>query len=374
MKQLDGNGSHSIIILFIMGQLQEQKLPKFLNTRILTRAINLTQSYGNPFHLIRILDGIGTNLGTSPNQSVNQKQYHHTITSRSIMIWIIIGKYLYCQNIIMRKWKWRAQDAKAVLKVSSGMASQQQDNQSSIQLHTRMNIQKFQIVVVVSQINSGQQSVIDAKCSPYIFVDSRKHARQQALNNNIQLIIDPFLPENLEKQFVKKERKNQPKCLLKVDNTIQGLINYFTAQNIRHKIKHPLFLALKFEKCVKLYLKKDLFVKNSKDAILRVQSILMQSSQERRDSNKEMALLFQVDQTNEQEFKKVYEISQIFENDIFMLFLKEDQIPEGYIPIEDISRINVSQFNKLKKLNQLLIQKLRGIIDSQINQIAGIEQ
>ncbi|CAD8144371.1 unnamed protein product [Paramecium octaurelia] len=199
--------------------------------------------------------------------------------------------------------------------------------------------QKFQIVVVVSQINSSQQSIIDAKCSPYIFVDSRKHARQQALNNNIQLIIDPFLPENLEKQFVKKERKNQPKCLLKVDNTIQGLMNYFTAPNIRHKIRHPLFLAIKFEKCVKLYLKKELFVKNCKDAILRVQSILMKSSQERRDSHKEMALLFQVDQTNEQEFKKVYEISQIFENDIFMLFLKEDQIPQGYIPIEDISRI-----------------------------------
>ncbi|CAD8056269.1 unnamed protein product [Paramecium sonneborni] len=199
--------------------------------------------------------------------------------------------------------------------------------------------QKFKIVVVITQINSSQQSVIDAKCSPYIFVDSRKHARQQALNNNIQLIIDPFLPENLDKEFVKKERKNQPKSLLKVDNTIQGLINYFTAPNIRHKIKHPLFLAIKFDKCVKLYLNQQNFVKNSKDVVLKVQSILMKSNQERQDTDKGMALLFQIDQTNELEFKKVYEITQIFENDIFMLYTKQDQIPESYIPVEDISRM-----------------------------------
>ncbi|CAD8141509.1 unnamed protein product [Paramecium pentaurelia] len=199
--------------------------------------------------------------------------------------------------------------------------------------------QKFQIVVVISQINSSQQYVIDAKCSPYIFVDSRKHARQQALNNNIQLIIDPFLPENLDKEFVKKERKNQPKGLLKVDNTIQGLINYFTAPNIRHKIKHPLFLAIKFDKCVKLYLKRQNLVKNSKDIILKVQSILMKSNQERQYSDKGMALLFQIDQTNELEFKKVYEITQIFENDIFMLYTKQDQIPDDYIPIEETSRL-----------------------------------
>ncbi|CAD8137055.1 unnamed protein product [Paramecium octaurelia] len=199
--------------------------------------------------------------------------------------------------------------------------------------------QKFQILVVITQINSSQQFVIDAKCSPYIFVDSRKHARQQTLNNNIQLIIDPFLPENLDKEFVKKERKNQPKNLLKVDNTIQGLINYFTAPNIRHKIKHPLFLAIKFDKCVKLYLKKQNLAKNSKDIILKVQSILMKSNQERQYQDKGMALLFQIDQTNELEFKKVYEITQIFENDIFMLYTKQNQIPQDYTPIEETQRL-----------------------------------
>lgn len=86
-------------------------------------------------------------------------------------------------------------------------------------------------------------------------MDSRKHARMPSLNNSLQLTIDPFLPENLDREFVKKERKNCPKQLLLIDNSIKGLINYFTAPNIRHKIKHPLFLAMKFDNCVKLYIR-----------------------------------------------------------------------------------------------------------------------
>lgn len=39
----------------------------------------------------------------------------------------------------------------------------------------------------------------------------------------------------------------------KITPDIQGLINYFTAPNIRNKIRHPLFLALKFYECVQLY-------------------------------------------------------------------------------------------------------------------------
>jgi hypothetical protein len=34
---------------------------------------------------------------------------------------------------------------------------------------------------------------------------------------------------------------------------IYGLVNYFSAPNIRNKIRHPIFLALKFHECVKIY-------------------------------------------------------------------------------------------------------------------------
>lgn len=39
----------------------------------------------------------------------------------------------------------------------------------------------------------------------------------------------------------------------KITPDIVGLINYFSAPNIRNKIRHPLFLALKFRECVHLY-------------------------------------------------------------------------------------------------------------------------
>jgi hypothetical protein len=39
----------------------------------------------------------------------------------------------------------------------------------------------------------------------------------------------------------------------KISNDIIGLVNYFSAPNIRNKIRHPIFLALKFNEAVKLY-------------------------------------------------------------------------------------------------------------------------
>ena len=39
-------------------------------------------------------------------------------------------------------------------------------------------------------------------------------------------------------------------------NSIDGLYQYITASNIKYKIKNPLFLAIKFSNCVKLYYKK----------------------------------------------------------------------------------------------------------------------
>lgn len=38
-----------------------------------------------------------------------------------------------------------------------------------------------------------------------------------------------------------------------IENSLEGLSQYFTAPNIRNKVKHPIFLAAKFSKCVKLY-------------------------------------------------------------------------------------------------------------------------
>lgn len=36
-------------------------------------------------------------------------------------------------------------------------------------------------------------------------------------------------------------------------NNDKGLFNYLTAPNIRHKVKHPLFLAVRFSSAFKIF-------------------------------------------------------------------------------------------------------------------------
>jgi hypothetical protein len=53
--------------------------------------------------------------------------------------------------------------------------------------------------------------------------------------------------------FIKRENKKKNDLEIQILNEFEGLFNYLTAPNIRHKVKHPLFLCIKFSKCVKLY-------------------------------------------------------------------------------------------------------------------------
>jgi len=38
-----------------------------------------------------------------------------------------------------------------------------------------------------------------------------------------------------------------------ISNSSEGFINYYGAQNIRNKIKHPFYIAFHFDKIFKLY-------------------------------------------------------------------------------------------------------------------------
>lgn len=57
---------------------------------------------------------------------------------------------------------------------------------------------------------------------------------------------DPFLPETVEKQFIKRDSKFKFSNEEEISSNLDGFISYFSAPNIRHKVKHPLFLAIKF--------------------------------------------------------------------------------------------------------------------------------
>jgi hypothetical protein len=64
---------------------------------------------------------------------------------------------------------------------------------------------------------------------------------------------DPFLPENFDKTFIKRENKKKIENDKEILNDLEGLFNYLTAPNIRHKVKHPLFLSVRFSNCLSLY-------------------------------------------------------------------------------------------------------------------------
>lgn len=65
--------------------------------------------------------------------------------------------------------------------------------------------------------------------------------------------VEPFQPETLEKEFIKRENKKKSDQDIKIVDNFEGLYNYLTAPNIRHKIKHPLFLTIKFGSSAKLF-------------------------------------------------------------------------------------------------------------------------
>lgn len=43
-----------------------------------------------------------------------------------------------------------------------------------------------------------------------------------------------------------------------IKNDPEGFYNYLTAPNIRHKVKHPVFLAIKFSNCVQILYNSEL--------------------------------------------------------------------------------------------------------------------
>ena len=65
--------------------------------------------------------------------------------------------------------------------------------------------------------------------------------------------MEAFEPEKLKKNFIKRENKKNFGMEEEIENSSSGLAHYFSAPNIRNKVKHPLFLAIKFSNVVKIY-------------------------------------------------------------------------------------------------------------------------
>jgi len=91
--------------------------------------------------------------------------------------------------------------------------------------------------------------------SPPIFVDSRKSVRdaEKLSDNKLYLYMNPFSPDNFTKRFVKRETKKKESIEEDIQNNIEGFFSYLTAPNIRNKVKHPVFLSVRFSNCISLF-------------------------------------------------------------------------------------------------------------------------
>lgn len=98
--------------------------------------------------------------------------------------------------------------------------------------------------------------MIDSFVSPVIYVDSRRkldRIKDEVFSENMQKsctdYYNLFEPCSFDKPYFKKKNGDS----YEVNPNLGGFINYFTAPNIRNKIRNPLFLIYKFKDCFKAY-------------------------------------------------------------------------------------------------------------------------
>ena len=132
----------------------------------------------------------------------------------------------------------------------------------------------------------GHPRVLYCKASPPVLVNSRKMgSRDAARKCTLKSLFVPFDTQQLtESLFIRSnkgayenfEAQNDPDAEesmpdasrndashemsrgqahweARIGADITSLVNYFCAQNIRSKIRHPLFLALKFNQCITIH-------------------------------------------------------------------------------------------------------------------------
>ncbi|EAS07171.1 hypothetical protein TTHERM_00647040 (macronuclear) [Tetrahymena thermophila SB210] len=101
------------------------------------------------------------------------------------------------------------------------------------------------------------QKLLSIKISPPIYVESRKKSYQER-QNKIKFY-EPFQPEMITKHYSKGKGQSI------IQNTIDDLYTYFTTATIRHKIYHPFFMLLKFNKAIRLYYNTRMIKTNQQD-------------------------------------------------------------------------------------------------------------
>jgi len=231
---------------------------------------------------------------------------------------------------------------------------------------------KFHLVVVgIEELEeengkySSNYRIINSKLSPPIYVDSRKSAREISFKESS--FLDMFSPELLIKPLFKKRRKNVDKKEEFIGNSLKGFIDYYTAPNIRNKIKHPFFIALKFSNCIQLHFNRNYFQseKNAEN-FKEILSFLQQYNENLskiyakkkktkiflKNAVENTYLAIVIKNPNNLAFsKKVSEFLGSFDKRIIKIVLHQDELTEKYQLIEDLAQLQQIYHEEYEKLN-----------------------
>jgi hypothetical protein len=124
---------------------------------------------------------------------------------------------------------------------------------------------KFHLVITLTaeEPNSPSSPVhmLHSYISPAVFVDAKNRKKESVkitISEKLFLrFFHPFSPKLLKSSFIRKKKLVGKTQSLNIENSLRGLYEYLSATHIRFKTKHPLFLILKFSKCLKLFYNKN---------------------------------------------------------------------------------------------------------------------
>jgi len=110
--------------------------------------------------------------------------------------------------------------------------------------------------------------------SPPIYVDTRSSTRdiqEKKDQKNLFGYINPFSSSDLSRIFINKSKRDGNYThTFGIDDSMEGLYNYLTASNIKNKIKHPVFLAIKFPQTLRLFYNSVSFEENKSNVVEEV--------------------------------------------------------------------------------------------------------
>ncbi|KRX03883.1 hypothetical protein PPERSA_04761 [Pseudocohnilembus persalinus] len=212
------------------------------------------------------------------------------------------------------------------------------------------------ILLLTTIVSIENFEVFGIKSSPPLLLEARK--KSWLRRKNVASLFDVFLPDLIDKQY---ERIAKDKQLLKgtIKSDVESLMYYFCNPYIRHKILHPFFLLLKFNKAITIYYNERIIKNLQQGSILKniqkaINEALIEKNIEINQQNlenKPLLLVLQAPSEEKQIIDKVNQYLKVLNGPVLTFYKQEpEKIPKYF----QILKYSIELKNEYKQTyNQL---------------------